>query len=122
GGGGGGGGRRGAGGGASGGEGSEAGSGSGAATPEACRGWAPRPREPRVWRCRLVGRDREGDPGLIAQLSDLHVGANRHRRELLRSAIREVNEARPDLVVVAGDLTDDGFPEQYAEVREEVDR
>ena len=59
---------------------------------------------------------------LIAQLSDVHVGADRHRRELLRTAIGEVNEARPDLVVVAGDLTDEGFPEQYTEVRDELAR
>jgi 3',5'-cyclic AMP phosphodiesterase CpdA len=57
---------------------------------------------------------------LIAQLSDVHIGADRHRRDLLHSAIGEVNAARPDLVVVAGDLTDDGFPEQYEEAREEL--
>jgi len=59
---------------------------------------------------------------LIAQLSDVHVGAERHRRELLRTAIGEVNDARPDLVVVAGDLTDEGFPEQYADARDELAR
>ncbi|HEX6701691.1 MAG TPA: metallophosphoesterase family protein [Gaiellaceae bacterium] len=59
---------------------------------------------------------------LIAQLSDVHVGAARHRRELLHAAIAEVNDARPDLVVVAGDLTDDGFPEQYDEARGELAR
>jgi len=59
---------------------------------------------------------------LIAQLSDVHVGADRHRRELLRTAIGEVNDARPDLVVVAGDLTDEGFPEQYADARDELAR
>jgi 3',5'-cyclic-AMP phosphodiesterase len=57
---------------------------------------------------------------LIAQLSDVHVGADRHRRELLHAAIAEVNEARPDLVVVAGDLTDNGFPEQYEEAQDEL--
>ena len=57
---------------------------------------------------------------LIAQLSDVHVGANRHRRELLHAAINEVNAARPDLVVVAGDLTDDGFSEQYEEAQDEL--
>jgi 3',5'-cyclic AMP phosphodiesterase CpdA len=33
--------------------------------------------------------------------------------ELLRTAIEEVNAAGPDLVVVGGDLTDDGYPDQY---------
>jgi 3',5'-cyclic AMP phosphodiesterase CpdA len=57
---------------------------------------------------------------LIAQLSDVHVGAPRYREELLRSAIEEVNGAEPDLVVVAGDLTDDGYPDQYPVARREL--
>jgi Icc protein len=57
---------------------------------------------------------------LIAQLSDVHVGGARFRPELLRRAIEEVNAAAPDLVVVAGDLTDDGYPDQYPEAREEL--
>jgi 3',5'-cyclic-AMP phosphodiesterase len=50
---------------------------------------------------------------LIAQLSDVHVGGGRYREELLRRAIEEINAAEPDLVVVAGDLTDEGYPDQY---------
>jgi Icc protein len=57
---------------------------------------------------------------LIAQLSDVHVGGARHREELLRAAIAEVNAAEPDLVIVAGDLTDDGYPDQYALAKEEL--
>jgi Icc protein len=52
-------------------------------------------------------------PVLIAQLSDVHVGGGRYREAILRSAIEEINAAEPDLVVVAGDLTDDGWPDQY---------
>jgi 3',5'-cyclic AMP phosphodiesterase CpdA len=50
---------------------------------------------------------------LIGQISDVHVGGGRSRQELLRTAIDEINAAEPDLVVVAGDLTDDGYPDQY---------
>lgn len=57
---------------------------------------------------------------LIAQLSDVHVGGSRHRRDLLHTAISEVNAARPDLVIVAGDLTDDGYSEQYEEAQDEL--
>ena len=57
---------------------------------------------------------------LIAQLSDLHVGGGRYSEELLRTAISEINALQPDLVVVAGDLTDDGYPDQYPVVKEEV--
>jgi 3',5'-cyclic-AMP phosphodiesterase len=59
---------------------------------------------------------------LIAQISDVHVGGARYRQELLRTAIDELNAAEPDLVVVAGDLTDDGYPDQYPVAREELAR
>ncbi|CAN5714408.1 metallophosphoesterase [soil metagenome] len=57
---------------------------------------------------------------LIAQLSDIHVGGSRYQQELLRAAIAEVNEAEPDLIVVAGDLTDEGYPDQYPEAKQEL--
>jgi 3',5'-cyclic AMP phosphodiesterase CpdA len=57
---------------------------------------------------------------LIAQLSDVHVGDGRYREELLRAAIEEINTAAPDLVVVAGDLTDEGYPDQYPLAKEEL--
>src|SRR5687767_11372183 len=57
---------------------------------------------------------------LIAQLSDVHVGGARYRQELLRTAIAEINAAGPDLVVIAGDLTDDGYPDQYPVAKEEL--
>ncbi|HMJ01227.1 MAG TPA: metallophosphoesterase [Gaiellaceae bacterium] len=57
---------------------------------------------------------------LIAQLSDVHVGGARYREDLLRTAIAEINAAAPDVVVVAGDLTDDGYPDQYPEAKEEL--
>ncbi|HET7856589.1 MAG TPA: metallophosphoesterase, partial [Gaiellaceae bacterium] len=57
---------------------------------------------------------------LIAQLSDVHVGGGRYRQELLRTAIEEINAAVPDLVVVAGDLTDEGYPDQYPLAKEEL--
>lgn len=57
---------------------------------------------------------------LIAQLSDVHAGGTRYRQELLRTAIAEINAAGPDLVVIAGDLTDDGYPDQYPLAKEEL--
>jgi Icc protein len=57
---------------------------------------------------------------LIAQLSDVHVGGARYREELLRTAIEEINAAEPDLVVIAGDLTDDGYPDQYPLAEQEL--
>jgi 3',5'-cyclic-AMP phosphodiesterase len=57
---------------------------------------------------------------LIAQLSDVHVGGGRYREELLRAAIEEINTAAPDLVAVAGDLTDEGYPDQYPLAKDEL--
>ena len=57
---------------------------------------------------------------LIAQLSDIHVGGIRYHEELLRTAVDEVNAAKPELVVVAGDLTDDGYPDQYPLAAQEL--
>src|SRR5689334_744393 len=59
---------------------------------------------------------------LIAHLSDLHVGGPRHDTRLLRAALAEVEDARPDLVVVTGDLTDDGYADQLAEVAAALER
>jgi Icc protein len=58
---------------------------------------------------------------LIAQISDVHVGGVRYSQELLHVAIREINEAEPDIVVVAGDLTDDGYPDQYPQAKLELE-
>jgi 3',5'-cyclic-AMP phosphodiesterase len=57
---------------------------------------------------------------LIAQLSDVHIGGPRYHEELLRAAVAEINAAEPDLIVVAGDLTDEGYPDQYPVARDEL--
>jgi len=58
---------------------------------------------------------------LIAQLSDVHVGGARYSHELLQTAIAEINAAGPDIVVVADDLTDDGYPDQYPLAKQELE-
>jgi len=57
---------------------------------------------------------------LIAHLSDIHVGGSRYRQDLLETAIAEVNSAEPDLVVIAGDITDEGYPDQYPIAKTEL--
>jgi len=60
-------------------------------------------------------------PGmLIAQLSDIHIGGARHHGTLLRDAIAEINDASPDVVVIA-DITDEGYPDQHGEAREQLE-
>jgi Icc protein len=58
----------------------------------------------------------------IAQLSDLHCGQQFFLPHLLERAIAEVNELQPDVVVVSGDLTSNGFKDEYALAREYLDR
>jgi len=57
---------------------------------------------------------------LIAQISDVHVGGSRYRQDLLQTAIAEINAESPDLVVIAGDITDDGYPDQYPLAQQEL--
>jgi 3',5'-cyclic AMP phosphodiesterase CpdA len=57
----------------------------------------------------------------IVQMSDLHVGEGLFRGELLRAAVAETNELRPDLVVVAGDLTMEGYRGEFQQCRQFLD-
>jgi 3',5'-cyclic-AMP phosphodiesterase len=54
-------------------------------------------------------------------MSDLHVGAGLFRPELLRAAVEETNELAPDLVVVAGDLTMEGYRGEFEQCRQFLD-
>jgi predicted phosphodiesterase len=48
-------------------------------------------------------------------LTDIHIGAA-GTDELARRAVEEINALRPEFVVVPGDITDDGEPEQFEHV------
>ena len=58
----------------------------------------------------------------IAQISDIHCGSPHFVPSLLDRAIAEINELAPDVVVVSGDLTADGYREEYELAREYIDR
>lgn len=49
---------------------------------------------------------------LLVQISDIHCGPM-FRRETFRSAIKEVNEMSPDIVLVTGDLTENGLISEF---------
>lgn len=60
---------------------------------------------------------------IIAQLSDIHIADGAPERTLgLRRALTALLDrpARPDCVVLSGDLTDHGRPSEYATLREEL--
>jgi 3',5'-cyclic-AMP phosphodiesterase len=54
----------------------------------------------------------------IAQMSDLHCGSQHFVPSLLERAIDEINEVKPDVVIVSGDLTADGFLQEFQTARE----
>ncbi len=58
----------------------------------------------------------------IVQLSDLHCGQQFFLPQQLERAIAEVNELEADIVVISGDLTSNGFKDEYALAREYLNR
>jgi 3',5'-cyclic AMP phosphodiesterase CpdA len=58
----------------------------------------------------------------IVQLSDLHCGHQFFLPQHLERAIAEVNELSPDVVVISGDLTSNGFKDEYVLAREYLNR
>jgi Icc protein len=54
---------------------------------------------------------------VIVQLSDIHVGETHFVPSLLTRAIDEVNELAPDIVIITGDLTANGFKREYDTVK-----
>ena len=55
----------------------------------------------------------ESRPVVIAQISDLHCGSQYHIPSLATRVVDEINELRPDALVVTGDLTDMGFRQEF---------
>ncbi|MBA4370045.1 MAG: 3',5'-cyclic-nucleotide phosphodiesterase [Coriobacteriaceae bacterium] len=66
-------------------------------------------------------RDREAAMGsdtlVIAQFSDFHCGDARFDPRLMRAVVDEIVELLPDLVVVPGDLTEQGYLDQFVDAR-----
>lgn len=58
----------------------------------------------------------------IAQISDIHVGDERYEDDFLDVAIYEINDLKPDLLVVAGDLTANGYREEFEAAKIHIDR
>ena len=58
----------------------------------------------------------------ICQISDIHCGNSRFIPELLDRTIIEINRLSPRVVVVAGDLTDAGYREEFEQAAEYIDR
>ena len=66
--------------------------------------------------------DHVRDRFVIAHFSDLHCGDARYDEQLLDSVIDQVNELAPDLVVIPGDLTVNGYRDEYELAKAQLDR
>ncbi len=52
--------------------------------------------------------------------TDIHIGSGRD--DLARAAIADINEIGPEFVIIPGDITEDGEPEQFRAAKEIFDR
>ena len=57
----------------------------------------------------------------IIQLSDLHFGEYQFSEELKENVKMQVTDENPDLIIVSGDLTSQGYIDEYIEAREFLD-
>lgn len=63
-----------------------------------------------------------GDTLVIAQFSDFHCGDVRFDQRLMHAVIDEIAELMPDLVVVPGDLTEQGYLDQFVDARSWIEQ
>lgn len=57
----------------------------------------------------------------IIQLSDLHFGEYKFSEELKKNVKHQIMDENPDVIIVAGDLTSQGYIDEYQDVREFLD-
>ncbi|MFQ5476602.1 MAG: metallophosphoesterase family protein [Nitrosopumilus sp.] len=53
---------------------------------------------------------------IIVQLSDLHVGSQ-FQADVFETVVKEVNELNPDVIVITGDLTNEGLMKEYEQCK-----
>ena len=57
----------------------------------------------------------------IIQLSDLHFGEYKFSEELKTNLKMQIMNDNPDLIVIAGDLTAQGYIDEYEDARDFID-
>jgi 3',5'-cyclic AMP phosphodiesterase CpdA len=58
----------------------------------------------------------------IVQISDIHCGHISFEPQLMEKCIEETLQLKPDLVVIAGDLTSEGYAPQFRQAKKYLDR
>ena len=58
---------------------------------------------------------------LLVQLSDLHIGGTYFQQEIFDTIVNEVkNKLKPDVILITGDLTDEGLVSQFRRASMEI--
>ena len=52
-------------------------------------------------------------PMIVAHISDFHIGSYHFVSNLMNRTIQELNELKPDVIIITGDLTNEGFRQEY---------
>jgi len=58
---------------------------------------------------------------LVAHISDLHLGSLTFQEDLIKKAIEEINMLEPDVTVVTGDITENGYYMEFEKAAEYLD-
>ena len=58
---------------------------------------------------------------LLIQLSDIHVGSQ-FQESVFENVISEVNELKPDIILISGDLTNEGLIKEYEKCKKLISR
>jgi Icc protein len=59
----------------------------------------------------------------LVQLSDLHIGGAYFKQEIFDTIVNEVNnKPKPDVILITGDLTDEGLSSQFKRASIEIKR
>ena len=63
----------------------------------------------------------EGENMKIAHISDIHVAEQHFLPDMLARVIREINKIEPEIVVVTGDLTENGYQSEFKRARNYIE-
>lgn len=58
---------------------------------------------------------------VIAHISDIHMGGHDFKKDTFIEAVNEINLLNPDFIILTGDLTDEGYYDQFKKVVEYLD-
>ncbi|HID19797.1 MAG TPA: metallophosphoesterase, partial [Methanophagales archaeon] len=58
----------------------------------------------------------------VVHISDIHVAEQHFLPELLERVIKEINKIEPEIVVVTGDLTENGHQSEFKRAKSHIEK